>query len=636
MRRAGDEGGEPPRAISNYRAPSLLPASPPPAPHHPVLNASVFLVGLMAAAGLGFYWWQNAGLAKLEVNGTEIADPAALLVEARSQMVSAVEADGAAVTNDQRCYFAPTDRDQPEILCGPIWLGVSPADEPWLEVQTTFFVVDGTATGEVRSVVGTAAGEPRTFVRPDGLEPATIGAPRFPTDGIRLQRGERIEDPAVVLSETEALMKERYGAEVGVGSTSGYGEDALSLADGWRCFFLQEPDQLNGFSVVANDLWCGPGRSTTSNADRTWVRVRASYDQGQTFGSRAFRDATISIFRIEAVPDGATLFRPDGVEPADDSTVGRPPVDAGFADLVDYVIQIESDLTGSIATERDRIDFAALARTKQAGSGSRSFTAPPDHDLVVASIAPNERRPAIRGVLSVDGSQLPLPRWPSLDEGATLVLVVPEGAESVDLIIENDGRPQTLSLLDGTLAPGFPLALYRPLLEPGTTFSSRIEMPEGEATLISAEIAETEWSARDEEDIWLPEGLADLLVVVDDWTVDWPCCETRIENVEASFVLATTVETPPAGEAPIPDPDPEAEDPPSSTSEPDAEEQTEETYNDRREDPLETPRRSRPLRFRVPEELDEAMLKVEITVTFTHDDEVKTTSQALEVDLDLQ
>lgn len=181
------------------------------------------------------------------------------------------------------------------------------------------------------------------------------------------------------------------------------------------------------------------------------------------------------------------------------------------------------------------------------------------------------------------------------------MLSVPEGTTEVDLMVENSGRPQTISLIGGSKEPGYPLALYR--ASPVTVneaFATTVAMPAGDPVIVEADLAEANWSGRGPDGEWLPTGQGMIELDFDDFDVDSPCCEVGFDSTEIRLRLV---------------------DPTSDTE-----------YGDRREDPTASPRSRSPL-FVVPEDLTRATLVIELTFEIEVDDETETIVSSEEIDL---
>ncbi len=186
-----------------------------------------------------------------------------------------------------------------------------------------------------------------------------------------------------------------------------------------------------------------------------------------------------------------------------------------------------------------------------------------------------------------------------------MVLAVPDSARTVTMTVEDNGRPQTISLLDGLLADGYPLAFYRDDADVAQPLSVRVEMPVGEAVLVSGQLTTARWFAKDQSKEWLPADTSELVVDFDNWNVDRPFLDVRVDDVVATFTL----------EVPVPSVESDEEAEPAGG--------VVATFDDLREDPTRRPDREGP-RFRVPATLSSAVLRLDVEVMFTVDGQQQT------------
>ena len=590
-----------PNGVDRHGAPPAI--SPP---DRGRLYLGVTAAALVVAGALGFYLWSTSGRVELRYQGFEIANADEMLAAAEARFTETAAADGVELPSGAGCFFAP-ENGNPIVVCGPAWLGVSQPDRPWLTVGSSYTINDDRAIGEIGDIRGATAADVRTLDRPDGVRPVDPGTPNYPTTGPRLRDGRLLVDVESLLIGAEAAFVERVETST---------DPLITAHDDASCFLLQGPDPLDNQPALPRTddaVWCGPARTVGSAGSRVWIPVSISYDQGPHYGSARFLEAAVRSIDPRAIPEGAELIRPDRVNPADPGGVDRPPVPVDFATVVDYQADVSTTEpaaagsrveSGALITGRYRIDFSSLLRVDAIGTGARSFTAPQGHDLVVAVAEPG-RSINPRGMLTVDGVERPLPRWISSDEGATLVMTVPDAARSVTITVENNGRPQTVSLLDGSLGDDVLLALYRPTAELSQPFSVRVEMPVGEAVLVSGVVESATWFAWDRDNIWLPAGFGEVQFNFSEWDVDRPFGGVRIDDVVATFTLTPDAE--PADGEP-------ANEPAAPTS-----------IDDVRDDPTRSPSAAGP-RFRVDETLAAATLNMTVTVTYTSDDQQTTTT----------
>jgi hypothetical protein len=614
----------------------------PPRKDRPVLNLVSVVVGLIASGAVGFYLWSEVGRVGLDVNGAPILNASELLASSEVLLGETAAADGAALPADAACHFGATGLAEPTIVCGPVWLGRSAVDAPWLEMDLRFNRADAGVMGELLGVGGPVAADRGTFRRPDERTAGQPGAPVGPAALPRLRDGSRLHELDGILTEAESRV------EAALAEQRASGASPVALADGWRCYLLQGPDKIWDSPVVDERAYCGPARTVQSGADEVWLRVLLRFEPGPSWGSVMLETAEVRDLRLFPIIEGANLARSDGASPPPIGLeeIDRPPVAPDTLAVVGYRLPVDSATTGTIATERDRLEFDGLARVDSVGAGVNSFTAPDGYDLVVASLAPNENRPSIRATVAIDGAVAELPALPAINDGGSIVLAVPESATTVDLVVENAGRPQTMSLLDGTLSPGFPLALYRPQVTPAAPFGARIEMPVGEAVVVTGTLERVTWRARDEDDRWLAEGLGHLLLEIAEWRVNQPCCDVTIESVNPTFSLVTSaapaspeVDSSDAGPQsdaePETDAEPQSDTEPQPDPEPTADQVADEVFPDRRVDPTNMSFSAPSPRFEVPEDVAEVIVRIEIVVTLTVDGQTETRTDVVEVELAL-
>ncbi len=608
-RRQPSDHADAPRPVRNQEPSTDRALEPPPVVGSEPSNRGrlyviVTAVALLAAGALGYFFWSTAGRVDLRYNGQEIANADEMLAEAETLMAETAAVDGADLSPDARCFFAPENpptNTNPMVVCGPVWLGVSPTDQPWLTARARYDLEDDRAIGRFEGFGGTANLDLRSLDRPDGTRPAAPGAPAYPATGPRLRDGRLLVDVDEILDGALAAFTEHVATN----------EDPLiSAHPEATCFLVQGPDLAQNQATLLetrNDVWCGPGRTVTTGSSQVWLPININYQRGATFGSARLEEASVGFLGFQGVPDDVALVRPDDASPPDAAELNRPPVPVDFATVVDYPVDLDGLAGGEglLVTSDYRINFDALVRTDQVGSGARSFTAPDGHDLVVAVVSSPSRFLNPRGTLAIDGVEQALPRWDDGDEGATMVLAVPQSARSVKMTVEDNGRPQTISLLDGSLADGYPLAFYRSEADLSRPFSVRVEMPVGEAVLVSGQLTTARWFATDQANEWLPVDTSELVFNFEGWDVDRPFTEVRIDDVVTTFTLE------------LPAPSAELDDEVEPTG------RAATTVDDLREDPTRQPDREGP-RFRVPATTSSGVLRMDIEVTFTADGEQQT------------
>lgn len=546
-------------------------------------------VGLAGATAVALSLWSTRGRVDIEFDGLAVGNAAEVIADAEALLIRTAEADGAPLEADARCFFAP-DSLGPTVVCGPVWLGASDPEQPWLEMRVDYETTDDSASGQIENVLGPISAVPRTFRRPDGVRPASVGDPAYPTTGPRRRNGTLIVDGLDVLA----------GAKQAFADSVAEADEEFAVHEQAECFFSEGPESIHSVPVTGDDVWCGPIRSKSSEPDDLWVTLSVGFVPQATFGSVGFGEANSFSLRPKSVPEGVRLVRPDGTTPVAADLLDRPARSSDFTAIVEGRFDVETSGSGRLVTEEGEVIFGGFARAGRLSAGPDALLAADEFEFVVATLAPSDDR-GPRGVLVVDGTDRPLPNWSPYPDGATLVVSVPVGTRQVDLVAENDGRPQTVSLLDGALQPGYPLALYRnsPVVVERSTVS-RVEMPVGEALFIDTNISEVAWSARDADRNWLAAGLSRLTIRFDRFSVDRPCCEVSIGDVQTGFELVANGET----------------------------------YSDLQNESGDSPGGNSPT-FVVPEELTAMVLRIDVAVGIEVDDETSTVTQTTELELDL-
>jgi hypothetical protein len=276
-----------------------------------------------------------------------------------------------------------------------------------------------------------------------------VGAGLFLFRGDPLTLGGRyVTAPEAVLADADDVF-------------AGYVEERQGVtADDSRCWFELAED---GGHEVRDTLACGPVLFVDGDAERAWLRfpVSASAQGGDVRLSVAAlpSDATPS-----ARPDADLLWRPDGGSPpAGTAGIEVPPPSraaAGwtttgpFPDLTFQAPEVTARLSGPAAA----VTVTGLARTDRVGAGEEARRPAEGEEFLAVryAIGPGEGLSSAPPALSYQvGGAEPVPVAPELvTPGSTVevLLSVPAGAEAVDLVVQDAGLRQRLSLLTG--APG--------------------------------------------------------------------------------------------------------------------------------------------------------------------------------------
>jgi hypothetical protein len=276
-----------------------------------------------------------------------------------------------------------------------------------------------------------------------------VGAGLFLFRGDPLTLGGRyVTEPEAVLADADEVL-------------AGYVEDRHGVAaDDSRCWFeLTEPDGHE----VREALVCGPVLFVDGDAERTWLRfpVTATTDGG---------DVRLSVEPLPVDPepdrlaDPDLLRRPEGGSPSGGSgglEVPAPPqAEPGWSTVGPFadVSWTDPDGAARLSGPAAAVTVTGLAQPDRVGAGDDARR-PADGERLVAvryAIAAGEGTSTSPPVLSyqVTGAD-PVPVTPGLVAPGTVVeavLSVPEDAAAADLVVDDAGVQQRLSLLTG--APG--------------------------------------------------------------------------------------------------------------------------------------------------------------------------------------
>jgi hypothetical protein len=278
-----------------------------------------------------------------------------------------------------------------------------------------------------------------------------VGAGLFLFRGDPLTLGGRyVTEPEVVLIDADAVLAHYVEQRHGV------------AADDSRCWF--ELTDADGHEV-RDALQCGPVLFVDGDVDRSWLRfpLTPRPDGG---------DVRLSVADLPADPapdrlaDPARLLRPGGGTPPSGSgglEVPAPPLaDPGwsatgpFPDLPWTAPEGPARLSGPAAA----VTVTGLARPARIGAGDDARRAADGEQLIAVryAIAGGEGVSTVPPTLSyqVSGADPVLVGPALVVPGSTVeaVLSVPENAEAADLVVDDAGVQQRLSLLTGAPADG--------------------------------------------------------------------------------------------------------------------------------------------------------------------------------------
>lgn len=490
--------------------------------------ALVAVIAVVAAAG---WWWKvRSDRVDLRVFGNQISNPSEILESADQVFRSAADKDGAPLDDEARCFFGRVGHaSKPSVVCGPVWFGSGRPNKPWLAMDVKYSTSgSGQVRGDDVKPKGAMSVELESLVRPDGAKPIRPGEPAYSTTGPRLSSGLLIESPDVVLEKIESA----FAVHLQVTRERAVANDTT------RCFFVRDDDIRPGTVTYQRDVQCGPVLGAAA-ATAQWVSASVPWESGSSFGLTTIAGSSNPTFGslAEFDPDDV-LERPDGQTAGSVSSLTRP---AQAADLITVTTSPIAGLTradGRLVSGGRELLMTARGRAEMFGTGASSWTAAPGYQLVVARFATDKEALRPRGYVRVDNQQMKLPSWPSTtdDESVSLVVSVPSSATRVDLVHVSDRFEQSLSLLDGTKAEGFPQGAYRQPATMTARTSLVINLPKGEPLVVTTTVQKAEWSELDRQRKPLPPDKA-MLTLRGTREVDIPCCEVAISKNKTRYVL---------------------------------------------------------------------------------------------------
>lgn len=260
--------------------------------------------------------------------------------------------------------------------------------------------------------------------------------------------GKSIKDANGVLKTAEssvtALVSKRHGAK----------------NDQTRCYFAvpKKPEPGKKKTDVDTTLRCGPVLFVDGDPSSAYLGFPMT---AQASGSQAVLTVASapSAPDPDAIPADVSLKRPDGKSAPNGSgglKVPAPPAAqknaVAVADINDVTVAaaqagaVMGSLNGGIA-------LVKLGKVQRYGHGDAARSAPAGEQLIAFQTAGvkgnNDQQNDLtsQAMISVDGGTgVPVP---DAQAGQYIVAAVPTDAKSVDLVLDDEGLKQSLSLLDG-------------------------------------------------------------------------------------------------------------------------------------------------------------------------------------------
>lgn len=265
-------------------------------------------------------------------------------------------------------------------------------------------------------------------------------------------QGHRIDHPERALESAQttvdSLVRTRHGAS---------GADT-------RCYFARTQTAQSAQakkSDVTAILYCGPVLFVDGDAGRPYL----------TFGltSSPVTDGAVTLTAAPApisaqpvaVDFGTELVRPDGrTAPNGAGGVSVPAPPAAGEDVLTIAELGSSSIPAApsgavMVSYNGGVRLAKLGRIERYGTGDDARSAPPGQQLIAFETGdvPGEGNGIDDDALSVSVEGGAARPFPAGGGARTIVLSVPSGATTADLIMNDQGVEQRLSLLDGTPGP---------------------------------------------------------------------------------------------------------------------------------------------------------------------------------------
>lgn len=538
----------PPQTSRPVAAPSPPNApSPGPAGFSRRWSSTIATVGLLAVLLLGGLWFVKRDRpVGLSVAGAPIANARTVLNQADVVFAELVRADGARPAKGAACWFAPpaggkeivSPSRNPRVACGPVLLGVSGADKPWVTGTISYQTSNGEAIGTFGKLTAVETLDRGTLAGRGGQRPPGTGGLEVPVASLRAKDGRRLtgEDDVIRASE------QAFGRAAG--------RTRAAVAEGAGCWFGVMAG-ITDRSISDGAVWCGPLRLQGSNPGATWTTWSLTSSSTEWFPVSQLEWPSItSISSTVVLEPGVRLYRPDGRVPPDGTGLAPPdaaPKEAGYVDVLDQPgadLQLQAPTgDGRLRIPSRRLQIEAVARVPKIGSGKEAVVAADGEELVVARFTRTDPRggPSDRGTaqLIVDARRQAFSKWASLPENGVLVVSVPRGASGVLLEVLFDGVAQTISLVTGERGPDARAASYR-AAEPvgiGKPFDLSVPLPAGDPAGISGVVTEARIDAWRQGTGWAPPGQAFLTLSLSSVKTRTPCCAVSTLKVTPSWRL---------------------------------------------------------------------------------------------------
>lgn len=299
--------------------------------------------------------------------------------------------------------------------------------------------------------------------------------------------GKAIESPDTPLQQAAADMRSLVASRHGAQSKD------------TRCYYAQraEPTEGTPKSDIDDSIWCGPVLFVDGDPGKQYLRF--------PFNSQSAGGGNVTLTPSgqpvsddpEALPSEFTLTRPDNAAPPSGAaglTVPAPPPAADNTLIATDVgtQTVPAAPPGAvIGSINGGVTVTKLGTVTRYGTGDAARSAPSGSKLIAFRLSGATGDEGVPADLSSDAGvsiNAGAPRkLPNADSDQFLVVAVPSSARSVDLVLNDGGYKQTLSLLSGKPGVGNIKVLARShrhsdVRKSGSvrfTFSETVGFPDG-------------------------------------------------------------------------------------------------------------------------------------------------------------
>ena len=299
--------------------------------------------------------------------------------------------------------------------------------------------------------------------------------------------GKAIDSPDKPLQQTDTLVRSLVSSRHG------------SRGNDTRCYYALRAQPAPGAakSDIDDSIWCGPVLFVDGDPGKQYLRFPLNSQPSAGSNVTLTPSAQPISDDPEPVPAGLALRRPDNATPptgAGGLSMPAPPPAATNALLAtdvgteDVPAAPPGAVIGSIS---GGITVTELGTVKRYGTGDAARSAPAGSQLVAFRLIGAMGDDGVRADLSsnawvsINGGAAR--KLPNADSDQYLVIAVPNSARSVDLVLNDAGYKQTLSLLSGKPGAGNIKVLARTHRQSDVrrtgsvrfTFSQTVGFPDG-------------------------------------------------------------------------------------------------------------------------------------------------------------